>query len=139
MTKILLVMMFFFGLLVSGFIYAEDDDCTRTVTCSDGMKIVDTLCSYSYSIINGQLEGDYPDGQREHKHHHGDDSDDPCRQGHGHRVDNDSDVSDNSENSDDPYGLRHGRHREYDPDDPYGLRQGHNKMINAGSTDQSQP
>jgi len=144
-TLILAIFVFLFSVLKSGLIYAKDDDCTRTVTCSDGTKLITTRCSYSYSIIDGKPVGDYPhdDDHRHHKHPkgddpddkgdgHGDGPDDPCLNGHGYRVDNDSDaivapaVSDSPSVTDapeDPYNLMHGHHRVYDPDDPYGLRQ----------------
>jgi len=157
MMKTLVGIIFLSVFWVSGLIYAEDDDCTRTVTCSDGTKLITTRCSYSYSIIDGQPEGDYPGddwGHRHHHgdnpngpngpdgpngpngpddpghgHHHGDDPDDPCHWGHGYRVDNDpavsgaQNVASVSDVPEDPYNLKQGQHRVYDPNDPYGLKE----------------
>ena len=120
-------------------LYAEHE-CTRTVTCSDGTTIIDTTCTSSYEIIDGHIvdndaddNGTGDNDDRRHHHHHGHDRDpDPCHYGHGYSVDNNSEVpnvsneinvSPDTTPPDDPYHLRQGHARNYDPNDPYGLRQ----------------
>ena len=156
MTKILFLIifscLFIFG--ANTLVYA-DRDCNRSVTCSDGTEIITTQCSSVYNIIDGHPEDDKGDDPNDPDHHHppgGDHPDDPCK-GHGHLVEPGTDLgidpgsqsqgSDNSgfgnsesNDTDDPYHLKHGQHWVYDPDDPYGLRQGHSSSDQESSNNQ---
>jgi hypothetical protein len=138
MIKILfkIIFLFLFVFLTNSLIYAERE-CSRTVSCSDGTTIIDTSCSSSFTIIDGHVVGNDSNDidDPEHGYHHDDNYDDPCRFGHGHRVDNGSEnsdetdvsnetnVSDDTTPPDDPYNLKRGHLRNYDPNDPYGLKQ----------------
>ena len=151
MIKILLGILFLFVFLTftNSLVYAERK-CSRTVTCSDGVEIIDKKChvSYTKTIINGHRvdnhSDDDSDGHGTHRHHddfddpnggrhHDDDDDDedPCHIGHhGHRVDR---------NIDDPYGLRQLPPKDDNNDDPYGLRKKlHHKAASHDSEGEKQ-
>jgi hypothetical protein len=100
-----------FVLSVQGRAY-DRDDCTRTVTCSDGYKIITTDCSslYNITIING--------------HRTYMDTDD------NNTVHNDGQSNDNSHDNDSVWGPSYRRHHPHPPDDP--CREGHGYMIDDG-------
>ncbi|MEI7999628.1 MAG: hypothetical protein WCH62_09025, partial [Candidatus Omnitrophota bacterium] len=156
MIKILLGILFLFVFLTftNSLVYAERK-CSRTVTCSDGVEIIDKKChvSYTKTIINGHRvdnhSDDDSDGHGTHRHHddfddpnggrhHGDDDEDPCHIAHhGHRVDSNIDdpyglrqLPPKDDNNDDPYGLRKKLHHKVVSDDPDASKQGSNQVLN---------